>query len=208
MDRTGNPQGPDSSVASINLGEQTRNKHLVSDAYICFANQTFVCEQIGLDCEQIKLPHVWRVENCHRCVHVVFFSGMIEPALTRMNFDDARLSINGHSLEGEIFLRYTNHNSEIRWETKMGGPPELKPAVYRKANVLPDVAQIKAPLLILHGEEDPQVPPQESQEFAAALKRPARRSLTSPIRMRDMVSSSGSIGRMPTNASWHSLTNI
>ncbi len=70
-----------------------------------------------------------------------------------------------------IFLRYTNRNSAIRWETKMGGPPELKPAVYRKANVLPDVAQIKAPLLILHGEEDPQVPPQESVEFAAALKK-------------------------------------
>jgi len=70
-----------------------------------------------------------------------------------------------------LFLRYTNRNSAIRWETKMGGPPELKPAVYRKANVLPDVESIKAPLLILHGEEDPQVPPQESQEFAAALKK-------------------------------------
>jgi dipeptidyl aminopeptidase/acylaminoacyl peptidase len=70
-----------------------------------------------------------------------------------------------------LFLQYTNRNSEIRWETKMGGPPELKPAVYRKANVLPDVDKIKAPLLILHGEEDPQVPPQESQEFAAALKK-------------------------------------
>lgn len=69
-----------------------------------------------------------------------------------------------------LFLKYTNRNSEIRWETKMGGPPSLKPAVYRKANVLPDVANIEAPLLILHGEEDPQVPPQESQEFAAALK--------------------------------------
>jgi dipeptidyl aminopeptidase/acylaminoacyl peptidase len=52
----------------------------------------------------------------------------------------------------------------------MGGPPDLKPAVYRKANILPDVAQIKTPLLILHGEQDPQVPPQESIEFAAALK--------------------------------------
>jgi len=69
-----------------------------------------------------------------------------------------------------LFLRYTNRNSEIRWETKMGGPPEKKPAVYRKANILPDVANIKTPLLILHGEEDPQVPPQESQELAAALK--------------------------------------
>ncbi len=53
----------------------------------------------------------------------------------------------------------------------MGGTPEQKQAVYRKANVLPDVAQIKAPLLILHGEKDPQVPPQESAEFAAALKK-------------------------------------
>jgi dipeptidyl aminopeptidase/acylaminoacyl peptidase len=70
-----------------------------------------------------------------------------------------------------LFLRYTNRNSAIRWETKMGGPPDLKPASYRRANVLPDVERIKAPLLILHGEEDPQVPPQESQEFAAALKK-------------------------------------
>lgn len=69
-----------------------------------------------------------------------------------------------------LFLQYTNRNSAIRWETKMGGPPDAKPAVYRKANVLPDVSRIKTPLLILHGEEDPQVPPQESQELAAALK--------------------------------------
>ena len=69
-----------------------------------------------------------------------------------------------------LFLRYTNRNSKIRWETKMGGTPEQKPAVYRKANVLPDVATIKTPLLILHGEEDPQVPPQESAELVAALK--------------------------------------
>jgi dipeptidyl aminopeptidase/acylaminoacyl peptidase len=69
-----------------------------------------------------------------------------------------------------LFLRYTNRNSAIRWETKMGGTPEEKPAVYRKCDVLQEVERIKTPLLILHGEEDPQVPPQESQELAAALK--------------------------------------
>ncbi len=69
-----------------------------------------------------------------------------------------------------LFLKYTNRNSAIRWETKMGGPPEAKPAVYRKADVLLEVSAIKTPLLILHGEQDPQVPPQESQEFVAALK--------------------------------------
>jgi dipeptidyl aminopeptidase/acylaminoacyl peptidase len=70
-----------------------------------------------------------------------------------------------------LFLQYTNRNSKIRWETKMGGTPEQKPAAYRKANVLADVAQIKTPLLIMHGEEDPQVPPQESAELVAALKK-------------------------------------
>ncbi len=70
-----------------------------------------------------------------------------------------------------LFLQYTNRNSAIRWETKMGGTPEEKPAVYRKANILPDVARIQTPLLIMHGEEDPQVPPQESAEFVAALKK-------------------------------------
>ena len=69
-----------------------------------------------------------------------------------------------------LFLRYTNRNSAIRWETKMGGPPNAKPMVYRKANVLLQVNQIKTPLLILHGEQDPQVPPQESQQFVAALQ--------------------------------------
>jgi dipeptidyl aminopeptidase/acylaminoacyl peptidase len=42
--------------------------------------------------------------------------------------------------------------------------------VYRKANILPDVGRIQTPLLILHGEQDPQVPPQESQQLVAALK--------------------------------------
>jgi dipeptidyl aminopeptidase/acylaminoacyl peptidase len=70
-----------------------------------------------------------------------------------------------------LFLSYTNRNSKIRWETKMGGPPDVKPVVYRKANILPDITLIKTPLLILHGEQYPQVPPQESAEFAAALKK-------------------------------------
>ena len=69
-----------------------------------------------------------------------------------------------------LFLQFTNRNSKIRWETKMGGTPSEATAVYRKANVLPDVGRIQTPLLILHGEEDPQVPPQESKKFAAALK--------------------------------------
>jgi dipeptidyl aminopeptidase/acylaminoacyl peptidase len=64
----------------------------------------------------------------------------------------------------------TNRNAAIRWTMKMGGTPDQKPDVYRKANALADVARIKTPLLIMHGEQDPQVPPYESAQFVAALK--------------------------------------
>jgi dipeptidyl aminopeptidase/acylaminoacyl peptidase len=69
------------------------------------------------------------------------------------------------------FIERTNRPSAIRWTDKMGGPPEQKPEVYKKANILPDVPKITAPLLIMHGEDDPQVPPYESQLFTAALKK-------------------------------------
>jgi dipeptidyl aminopeptidase/acylaminoacyl peptidase len=69
------------------------------------------------------------------------------------------------------FNERTNRNSAIRWMMKMGGSPDEKPDVYRKANSLADVAKIKTPLLVMHGEDDPQVPPYESAQFVNALKR-------------------------------------
>jgi len=68
------------------------------------------------------------------------------------------------------FLERTNRPSAIRWAMKMGGPPAEKPEVYRKADILLDVEKIKTPLLIMHGENDPQVPPYESAQFTRALK--------------------------------------
>ena len=68
------------------------------------------------------------------------------------------------------FNERTNRNSAIRWAMKMGGTPDEKPEVYRKAAILPDVAKIKTPILIMHGEADPQVPPYESARFVRALK--------------------------------------
>jgi dipeptidyl aminopeptidase/acylaminoacyl peptidase len=69
------------------------------------------------------------------------------------------------------FIERTNRPSAIRWTAKMGGTPEQKPEVYRKANILADVPKITAPLLIQHGEDDPQVPPYESVQFTEALKK-------------------------------------
>lgn len=68
------------------------------------------------------------------------------------------------------FNERTNRNSAIRWAMKMGGTPEEKPEVYRKANALLQIDKIKTPLLVMHGENDPQVPPYESAQFVRALK--------------------------------------
>ncbi len=67
------------------------------------------------------------------------------------------------------FNERTNRNSAVRWMMKMGGTPAEKPDVYRRANSLLLVDQIQTPLLILHGEDDPQVPPYESVQFTKAL---------------------------------------
>lgn len=73
-------------------------------------------------------------------------------------------------VDRELFVYRTNPSSSVRWMMKMGGSPAEKPEVYRRANILLSVDKIKAPILIMHGEDDPQVPPAESATFAAALR--------------------------------------
>jgi dipeptidyl aminopeptidase/acylaminoacyl peptidase len=68
------------------------------------------------------------------------------------------------------FNERTNRNSAVRWMMKMGGTPDERPDVYRKANALLQIDKIKTPLLVMHGENDPQVPPYESAQFVRALK--------------------------------------
>ncbi|HEV2387633.1 MAG TPA: S9 family peptidase [Candidatus Acidoferrales bacterium] len=74
------------------------------------------------------------------------------------------------AVDRATFVERTNRNTAIRWMMKMGGTPEEKPDVYRKADSLADVDKIETPLLIMHGEDDPQVPPYESAQFVKALK--------------------------------------
>jgi dipeptidyl aminopeptidase/acylaminoacyl peptidase len=67
------------------------------------------------------------------------------------------------------FVERANRNSAVRWMIKMGGAPAQKPEVYRRANSLLLVDKVQTPLLILHGEDDPQVSPFESAQFVKAL---------------------------------------
>ena len=73
-------------------------------------------------------------------------------------------------VDRELFVERTNPQSSIRWMMKMGGTPAQKPDVYRRANVLLQVEKVKTPLLIMHGENDPQVPPADSALFVKELR--------------------------------------
>ena len=68
-----------------------------------------------------------------------------------------------------LFLERTNGPSAVRWSMKMGGPPSEKPQNYQRANVLLSIDKVHTPLLVMHGQNDPQVPPAESARFVEAL---------------------------------------
>jgi dipeptidyl aminopeptidase/acylaminoacyl peptidase len=69
-----------------------------------------------------------------------------------------------------LFNERTNPPSAIRWQMKMGGSAAEKPENYRRANILLQVDKVQTPLLALHGEDDPQVPPANSAELVRALQ--------------------------------------
>jgi dipeptidyl aminopeptidase/acylaminoacyl peptidase len=69
-----------------------------------------------------------------------------------------------------LFNERTNPDSAIRWQMKMGGSAAERPDTYRRANMLLQVDKIHTPLLALHGEDDPQVPPANSAALVKALQ--------------------------------------
>ncbi len=73
-------------------------------------------------------------------------------------------------VDRQLFVERTNPSSSVRWMMKMGGSPSEKPEVYGRANVLLQVDKVKAPLLVMHGENDPQVPPADSALFVKDLR--------------------------------------
>jgi dipeptidyl aminopeptidase/acylaminoacyl peptidase len=96
---------------------------------------------------------------------------MVNYAVTKLpDLFSAAISLYGVSNRATHIER-TNRNSAIRMEIKMGGTPDENTAGYRQTNTLLDVVKIRTPLLIMHGEDDPQVPLYESAQFVEALKK-------------------------------------
>jgi dipeptidyl aminopeptidase/acylaminoacyl peptidase len=69
-----------------------------------------------------------------------------------------------------LFNERTNPDSAIRWQMKMGGSASEMPETYRRANMLLQVETVHTPLLVLHGEDDPQVPPANAAALVKALQ--------------------------------------
>jgi len=57
------------------------------------------------------------------------------------------------------------------YEDYFGGPPWEKLEVYQKSSPMNFIQNVKTPTLILHGENDPRVPPTQGYEFRRALER-------------------------------------
>lgn len=57
------------------------------------------------------------------------------------------------------------------YEDYFGGPPWEQLAVYQKSSPMNYIQNVKTPTLILHGENDPRVPPTQGYEFRRALER-------------------------------------
>jgi len=56
-------------------------------------------------------------------------------------------------------------------EESFGGTPDQVPEVYRQASVLAHVDKLRCPVLIIHGEEDNEVPVSQAYKLAGSLER-------------------------------------
>jgi dipeptidyl aminopeptidase/acylaminoacyl peptidase len=71
----------------------------------------------------------------------------------------------------ETYVQRSDKLGRSYWLRFMGGPPPLSAELYDFSNTLQLVKQLKTPLLVLHGDADPRVPPFESRQLIDALEK-------------------------------------
>jgi dipeptidyl aminopeptidase/acylaminoacyl peptidase len=71
----------------------------------------------------------------------------------------------------ETYVQRSDKLGRSYWLRFMGGPLPLSPELYDFSNTLQLVKQLKTPLLVLHGDADPRVPPFESRQLVEELKK-------------------------------------
>jgi dipeptidyl aminopeptidase/acylaminoacyl peptidase len=71
----------------------------------------------------------------------------------------------------ETYVQRSDKLGRSYWLRFMGGPPPLSPELYDFSNTLQLVKELETPLLVLHGDADPRVPPFESRQLVDELKK-------------------------------------
>lgn len=83
------------------------------------------------------------------------------------------ISLYGASNLQTILGQSTEHGLEVRvpaLKLLLGGLPNQKPDLAKLASPVAHLDKADPPLLLIHGDADPQMPPQQSEEFAKAYQ--------------------------------------
>jgi acetyl esterase/lipase len=83
------------------------------------------------------------------------------------------ISLFGASNLQSILSQSTEHGLKVRvpaLQLLLGGQPSEKPELARLASPVAHLDKKDPPLLLIHGTDDPQMPPQQSEEFAQACE--------------------------------------
>lgn len=86
----------------------------------------------------------------------------------------AIISLFGGSNLQTILSQSTEHGRSMRvpaLQLLLGGQPEEKPELARLASPVAHIRAVSPPLLLIHGDADPQMPPEQSRELKLAYER-------------------------------------
>lgn len=136
-----------------------------------------------------RLEGKWGLADVEDCVHAAQFlakQGRVDPKRLFIKGGSAggytvlaslafhQVFAGGTSYYGvsdlELLLKDT-HKFEARYLDRLIGPYPEKKALYKERSPIHHVDQIRAPVLLLQGKDDPVVPPNQAEEIFAALKK-------------------------------------
>lgn len=104
---------------------------------------------------------------------VTDLEGKVGEHLDQSSDVQAIVSLYGASNLQSILSQSTDFGKKMRvpaLELLLGGSPSEKPALAQLASPVAHLDKADPPLLLIHGDADPQMPPQQSKELAAAYE--------------------------------------
>lgn len=128
----------------------------------------------GLDYQDIMLgvDHVIQlgVADADRMCVMGWSYGGYMTAWTVTQTSRFKCAVVGAGITNYISMYATQDIPNV-FEDYFGGTPWEKPEVYRKSSPIQYIDKVTTPTMILHGENDPRVPPTQGYEFYNSLKR-------------------------------------